>query len=381
MTRACSGGRQVAEGAYAPRIDHVDFGLVLGDDGKRFRTRSGEVVRLVDLLDEAKRRCREQLVQRNVDMTPEEMEHAAEALGYGAVKYADLHQNRKSDYTFSFDRMLDLKGNTAVYLLYAHARIASIVRKSETDVVAAVKGGATLQLEEPTEQALALALAEFPEVVEDLLDNLTPSTLCEYLYTLSSKFNEFYVACKVLGSEQQVRPRVQRRAVFAVPGVTAVADSVGAAGEPPGAVRGDSGRDAPELCAAGHHAALPHLSCVHRSLPNAWVNIVTAMASPTRTLVMQRPLSARRPPYPAPATVPSRCSPPPCASQRASPPPPFPAARARCRRLWRGETSRTAALGTPGTPGCRMMRLWRRSPGPGLLPPDKRQTHSRSPQS
>eukprot|EP00899_Mesostigma_viride_P012555 jgi/Mesvir1/212/Mv13556-RA.1 len=121
----------------APRLDHVGFGLVLGDDGKRFRTRSTEVVRLVDLLDEAKQRCLTQLKERgNLEegITEEELEAAAAAMGYGAVKYADLRGNRLSNYTFNYDRMLDLKGNTAVYLLYAHVRIASIIRKYSGDV-------------------------------------------------------------------------------------------------------------------------------------------------------------------------------------------------------------------------------------------------------
>jgi len=196
----------------APRLDHVGFGLVMGEDGKRFRTRSGEVVRLVDLLDEAKERCLKQLQDRwggseegEGGHTDEELERAAEAMGYGAVKYADLHQNRSSNYTFSFDRMLDLRGNTAVYLLYAHARIASIVRKSECDVVKMVSDtkGPVIQLDDPAELQLALMIGRFPEVVESLLDELAPNRLCEYLYDLSGSFNDFYGQCKVLGVEQQ----------------------------------------------------------------------------------------------------------------------------------------------------------------------------------
>ncbi|KAI8553716.1 hypothetical protein RHMOL_Rhmol05G0038000 [Rhododendron molle] len=147
-----------------PKANHVGFGLVLGEDGKRFRTRSTEVVKLVDLLDEAKSRCKAALVERGKaeQWTEEELEQTAEAVGYGAVKYADLKNNRLTNYTFNFDQMLNDQGNTAVYLLYAHARICSIIRKSGKDVEELKKTGA-LVLEHPNERALGLHLLQFAE--------------------------------------------------------------------------------------------------------------------------------------------------------------------------------------------------------------------------
>jgi len=190
-----------------PRPIHCGFGLVLGEDGKRFRTRSTETVRLVDLLDEARARCLAILNERGGEWEEGEREAAAEALGYGAVKYADLGSNRTSNYTFSFDRMLDLKGNTAVYLLYAHARICSIARKAEAE---AARGGepappppSVIEIGTPEEAALVLAINRFPEAVEAVLSELMPSRLTDYLYDLSAKFNEFYAACKVLGCPEQ----------------------------------------------------------------------------------------------------------------------------------------------------------------------------------
>lgn len=148
-----------------PRARHVGFGLVLGADGKRFRTRSTEVVRLVDLLDEAKDRSKQGLVERGREgeWSAEELEEAAEALGYGAIKYADLKNNRLTNYTFNFDQMLDIRGNTAVYLLYAHARICSIIRKSEKNVEELKKTG-QMKLQHPSERALGLQLIRFGEV-------------------------------------------------------------------------------------------------------------------------------------------------------------------------------------------------------------------------
>ncbi|CAI7830172.1 unnamed protein product, partial [Closterium sp. NIES-54] len=155
------------EGNTAPaiRVDHVGFGLVLGDDGKRFRTRSSEVVRLVDLLDEAVTRAKQGLVERGREgeWKEEEVNAAAAALGYGAVKYADLKNNRLTNYTFDYDQMLDMKGNTAVYLLYAHARICSIIRKSGKNVQEIVQSGTKLRLDHPSERALALELSRFSE--------------------------------------------------------------------------------------------------------------------------------------------------------------------------------------------------------------------------
>ncbi|XP_072980161.1 arginine--tRNA ligase, cytoplasmic-like isoform X1 [Typha angustifolia] len=191
-----------------PRTNHVGFGLVLGSDGKRFRTRSSEVVRLVDLLDEAKARSKAELVQRLKDngrigeWTDEELEKTAEAVGYGAVKYADLKNNRLTNYTFSFDQMLNDKGNTAVYLLYAHARICSIIRRSNRDIEELKKSG-SISLDHPDERVLGLHLIQFAEVVEEACTNLLPNILCEYLYNLSEIFTRFYTSCQVVGSPEE----------------------------------------------------------------------------------------------------------------------------------------------------------------------------------
>lgn len=194
-----------------PRVSHVPFGLVLGEDGKKFKTRSGDVVRLVELLDEAKQRCEDQIRERRAEageeIDPAEVDQAACAMGYGAVKYADLKNSRFTSYKFSFDEMLNLRGNTAVYLLYAHARIAGIVRKAdEAGVSAAVliaSGATELKVEHPKERELLLALCKFPEALEDLLAELMPNRLTDYVYDLCDKFSSFYNDCKVLGSEQE----------------------------------------------------------------------------------------------------------------------------------------------------------------------------------
>ncbi|KAH0915613.1 hypothetical protein HID58_030059 [Brassica napus] len=187
-----------------PRVDHVDFGLVNGEDRKRFRTRASDVVRLVDLLDEAKTRSKTALIERGKDKewTPEELDQTAEAVGYGAVKYADLKGNRTTGYTFDFDAMLSDKGNTAVYLLYAHARICSIIRKSGKDIDE-LKKTVELVLDHPEERALGLHLLRFAETVEEACTTLFPNVLCLYLYSLSERFTSFYSIHQVNGSPEE----------------------------------------------------------------------------------------------------------------------------------------------------------------------------------
>ncbi|KAJ6847007.1 arginine--tRNA ligase, cytoplasmic-like isoform X1 [Iris pallida] len=152
-----------------PKVTHVGFGLVLGSDGKRFRTRSSEVVRLAELLDEAKDRSKAELRKRLedngklADWTEVELDQTAEAVGYAAVKYADLKNNRGTNYTFSFEQMLNDKGNTAVYLLYAHARICSIIRKSGKDIEE-LKKTKSIVLGHADERILGLNLIQFAEV-------------------------------------------------------------------------------------------------------------------------------------------------------------------------------------------------------------------------
>ncbi|KAL6974475.1 arginine--tRNA ligase [Sarracenia purpurea var. burkii] len=204
FTAAKRAGWLPAADTMYPKTSHVGFGLVLGDDGKRFRTRSTEVVRLVDLLDEAKSRCKAALVERGKadEWTEEELEQTAEAVGYGAVKYADLKNNRLTNYTFNFDQMLSDKGNTAVYLLYAHARICSIIRKSGKEIEELKKTG-TIVLAHPDERVLGLHLLQFAESVEEACTNLLPNVLCEYLYNLSEYFTRFYSNCQVVGSAEE----------------------------------------------------------------------------------------------------------------------------------------------------------------------------------
>lgn len=195
------------------RTDHVGFGVVLGEDGKRFKTRSGDTVKLVDLLDEARDRTYQTIKERvdsaendenstTVKLSEEEIRHASEVIGYAAVKYADLKSNRLSNYLFSYDRMLDLKGNTAVYLLYAHARIASISRKAGVDIDT-IKESTDVELDHNSEQRLALQLLRFPEIISATVDELLPNRICDYLYELSSIFNDFFRDCRVIGNEQQ----------------------------------------------------------------------------------------------------------------------------------------------------------------------------------
>ncbi|XP_051138459.1 LOW QUALITY PROTEIN: arginine--tRNA ligase, chloroplastic/mitochondrial-like [Andrographis paniculata] len=204
FTAAKLAGWLPAEDNKYPKAIHVGFGLVLGEDGKRFRTRSTETVKLVDLLDEAKNKCKAALIERGKDKewSEEELDKTAEAVGYGAVKYADLKNNRTTNYTFSFDQMLNDKGNTAVYLLYAHARICSIIRKSGKDIEELIKTG-TLDLAHPDERVLGLHLLQFAERVEEACNNLLPNVLCEYLYNLSEDFTRFYTNCQVVGSAEE----------------------------------------------------------------------------------------------------------------------------------------------------------------------------------
>lgn len=184
---------------------HVPFGLVLGEDNKKLKTRSGETVRLKDLLDEAIDRARTDLEARLKEDNRQESEefitNVARIIGISAVKYADLSQNRNSNYVFSFDKMLSLQGNTAPYLLYAYARIRSIGRKGNIDFEQLQKDAKVL-LQEDEELVLAKHLLQLSEVLKNIEQDLLPNRLCEYLYELSKKFNKFYEECDVLKAEE-----------------------------------------------------------------------------------------------------------------------------------------------------------------------------------
>lgn len=187
---------------------HVPFGLVLGEDGKKFKTRTGETVRLRDLLDEAIARARTDLEMRLQAEGRQETEqfkaHVAKVVGISAVKYADLSQNRTSDYVFSYDKMLSLKGNTAPYMLYAYVRTQGISREGNIDYEQ-LGADAKILLQEDTELTLAKHLLQLEQVIADIEQDLMPHRLCEYLYQLSDKFNQFYENCPVLKSEEPVR--------------------------------------------------------------------------------------------------------------------------------------------------------------------------------
>lgn len=184
------------------RVDHVPFGLVLGNDGKKFRTRSGDTEKLIDLIKAAIDQAKQILAERSPEMPSEEQQALAKALGIGAIKYADLSCHRASDYTFSYERMLRFEGNTAAFLMYAYVRIIGIKRKVNADVDM-LKKSHQIQLEHPSEIALGVHLAQFSEALEMVAEDLLPNRLTDYLYSLAEKFNAFFRDCRVEGSEQQ----------------------------------------------------------------------------------------------------------------------------------------------------------------------------------
>ena len=202
-------------------LQHIPFGSVLGEDRKMLRTRSGESVKLKDLLDEAVARAEKLVRETEADpdkrrgFTEDEIRNIAETVGIAAVKYADLSQNRNTDYVFSWDKMLAFQGNTAPYMLYAYARIISIYRKgAEADGKHSVPGtphsalstqdsaGQTdklpISVAAPAERALAMAILRLPEIIDAVADALLPNILCEFLYELAGRFMTFYESCPVL---------------------------------------------------------------------------------------------------------------------------------------------------------------------------------------
>jgi len=178
--------------------EHVSFGTILGEDGRPFKTRSGDTVRLIDLLDEAELRAAA-VVEARSELSDEERAAVARAVGIGAVKYADLSNDRVKDYVFDWDRMLAMEGNTAPYLQYAQARIQSIFRRAEGE-------GAAARFDEhavdhPAERALALQLLSLGSAVESVAETLQPHRLCTYLFDTAQAFTAFYEHCPVLRAD------------------------------------------------------------------------------------------------------------------------------------------------------------------------------------
>jgi arginyl-tRNA synthetase len=180
------------------RAVHVSFGHILGPDGKLLRTRSGESIRLVELLGEAIERAAAVVAERS-ELTEDERGRVARAVGIGAVKYADQSSDRNKDYVFDWDRMLAMDGNTSVYLQYANARVRSVIRRAG----GGAPPGTPVVLETPPERALAVKLAQFPTAVAATIAHLQPHRLCTYLYETAVAFSNFYEKCSVLGAETE----------------------------------------------------------------------------------------------------------------------------------------------------------------------------------
>ena len=193
------------KGYRLPKLRHVWFGTILGEDGKAIKTKSGEPVRLKALLDEAVARARKIVLEKNPDTPPEEADKIAETVGVAALRYADLSQNRTNDYLFSWDKLLAFDGNTAPYLLYAVARMYSIFRKLGISPDADFSAAGEMETEQ--EIALARKLVALPAVFELTLAELRPHYLCTYLYDLAGTFSTFYNANKVMVDDESVRAR------------------------------------------------------------------------------------------------------------------------------------------------------------------------------
>ncbi len=197
-------------GYYSPskiQIDHVPFGMVLGPDGKKFKTRSGDTEKLMDLLDVAVQQSQDLLIERDQYAdNPRDKESicaSAQILGINAIKYADLSCNRVSDYVFSYEKMLKFEGNTAAFISYAYVRIQSLQRKTQVDMPALLQSGEQIRLIEASEIALGLQTLAFSEVLEKTIQELLPSRLTDYLFNLAEKFHLFFHHCRVEGTQEQ----------------------------------------------------------------------------------------------------------------------------------------------------------------------------------
>ncbi len=196
-----------ATGRKLPRLEHLGFGTVLGEDGRPLKTRNGENIKLKDLLQEATDRARRLVDERSADIPENERATIAEIVGVGSVQYADLSQNRSSDYTFAWEKMISLEGNTAAYLLYAVARLHSLFRKLDARPGDPAVESASSPLETATELALARKLVQFADAQQQTVATLRPHFLCLYLYELAGTFSAFYTADKVAVDDHAVRAR------------------------------------------------------------------------------------------------------------------------------------------------------------------------------
>ncbi|WP_109127849.1 arginine--tRNA ligase [Aggregatibacter segnis] len=189
---------------YVPdsfQLEHKNFGMMLGKDGKPFKTRSGDTVKLADLLDEAIERAGVLISQKSTALSEQEKADVIEAVGIGSVKYADLSKNRTTDYVFDWDNMLSFEGNTAPYMQYAYTRIRSIFNRSQIDLSEVEQ--AQLSITDEKERALAIKLLQFEEAVQVVGKEGTPHVLCAYLYELAGVFSSFYEHCPILNNDNQ----------------------------------------------------------------------------------------------------------------------------------------------------------------------------------
>ncbi|WP_183049022.1 arginine--tRNA ligase [Salmonella enterica] len=192
----------VRKAGYVPDsvpLEHHMFGMMLGKDGKPFKTRAGGTVKLADLLDEALERARRLVAEKNPDMPADELEKLANAVGIGAVKYADLSKNRTTDYIFDWDNMLAFEGNTAPYMQYAYTRVLSVFRKANIDEQALAS--APVIISEDREAQLAARLLQFEETLTVVAREGTPHVMCAYLYDVAGLFSGFYEHCPILSAE------------------------------------------------------------------------------------------------------------------------------------------------------------------------------------
>ena len=187
-------------------FEHVSFGSILGEDGRMLKARSGESVKLLDLINEAEQRAFELVTTKNPELPADQRRQIAHAVGIGAMKYADLSRDRLGDYTFAWTTMIALDGNTGPYLQYAYARIQSIFRRAiERNITIHRPFIAPVQLESPFDLALAKHILRFGEVIELVARELKPHHLCTYLYDLATRFSGFFENCPVLSSEDPLR--------------------------------------------------------------------------------------------------------------------------------------------------------------------------------